>query len=73
MFLVTVTDQGTVGVDDIKAQVSGSPSAEAEQDNSDLALLVQTMKALGGTIAAEQAAEIGNKVVLSFPAKFAEM
>ena len=67
MFQVTVTDQGTVQVDTIRAQISASPSPEAERDESDLAVLVQTMKALGGTIAAEQAAETGNKIVLSFP------
>jgi len=69
MFQVTVTDQGTVEVDTIRAQVSASPSAEAEQDESDLAVLVQTMKALGGTIAAET----GNKIVLSFPERFPAM
>ena len=73
MLQVTVTDQGTVAVDTIRTQISAGASAEAEQDNSDLAVLVQTMKALGGTIAAEQAEEIGNKVVLSFPSKFAEI
>jgi C4-dicarboxylate-specific signal transduction histidine kinase len=73
MFQVTVTDQGTVEVDAIRAQVSASFSAEAEQDESDLAVLVQTMKALGGTIAAEQAAEAGNKIVLSFPPRFPGM
>ena len=70
MFQVTVTDQGTVEVDTITAQVSASTSPEAERDESDLAVLVQTMKALGGTIAAEQAAETGNKIVLSFPSRF---
>ncbi|UCE82197.1 MAG: hypothetical protein JSV47_10790 [Deltaproteobacteria bacterium] len=73
MFQVTVTDQGTVEVDTIRAQVSVSPSAEAQQDESDLAILIQTMKALGGTIAAEQAAETGNKIVLSFPERFPGM
>jgi K+-sensing histidine kinase KdpD len=73
MFQVTVTDQGTVEVDDIRALVAASVSAEAEQGESDLAVLAQTMEALGGAIAAEQAAEIGNKIVLSFPARFPGM
>lgn len=71
-FLVTITDQGPVEVDTLRAQVSASPSAEAEQDESDLAILVQTMRALGGTIAAEQVAETGNKIVLSFPERLPE-
>ncbi|MGW8223576.1 MAG: hypothetical protein ACWGP1_15630 [Syntrophobacteria bacterium] len=73
MFQVTVTDQGTVEVDDIRALVAASVSAEAEHGESDLAVLAQTMEALGGAIAAEQAAEIGNKIVLSFPARFPGM
>ena len=73
MFQVTVTDQGTVEVDNIRALVAASFSAEAEHGESDLALLAQTMEALGGAIAAEQAAEIGNKIVLSFPARFPGM
>ncbi len=68
MFQVTVADQGTVEVDTIRAQLSASPSAETEQDESDLAVLVQTVEALGGTIAAEQGDGGLNKVVLSFPA-----
>ncbi len=71
MFQVTVTDQGTVEADKIGALVSADPSAEAEQGESDLALLAQTMKGLGGTIAAEQEDERQNKVILSFPAKYA--
>ena len=69
MFRVTVTDQGTVEADKINALVSASPSAEAEQGESDLALLAQTIEALGGTITAEQEDGGLNKVVLSFPAK----
>jgi sensor histidine kinase regulating citrate/malate metabolism len=68
LFQVTVTDQGTVEADRIKALLSASPSAEAEQGESDLALLAQTTEALGGTIAAEQGDGGLNKVVLSFPA-----
>lgn len=68
MFQVTVTDQGTVEADKIRALVSGSLSAEAEQGESDLALLAQTIEALGGTIAAEQGDGGLNKVILSFPA-----
>ena len=67
-FQVTVTDQGPVEAGKIGALVSASPSAEAEQGKSDLALLAQTLKGLGGTIAAEQGDEGLNKVVLSFPA-----
>jgi C4-dicarboxylate-specific signal transduction histidine kinase len=70
MLQVMVTDQGAVEVDTVKAQISASLSPEAERDESDLAVLVQTMKALGGTIAAEQAAETGSKIVLSFPSRF---
>ena len=69
MFQVTVTDQGTVGAGKIRALVSADPSAEAEQGESDLALLAQTIEALGGTINAEQEDGGLNKVVLSFPAK----
>jgi len=68
MFQVTVTDQGTVEADKIRALVSGSPSAEGEQGESDLALLAQTIEALGGTIAAEQGDGGPNTVILSFPA-----
>jgi len=67
-FQVTITDQGTVEADKIRALVSASPSAEGEQGESDLALLAQTVEALGGTIAAEQGDGGLNKVVLSFPA-----
>ena len=69
MFQVTVTDQGTVGTGKIRALVSADPSTEAEQGESDLALLAQTIEALGGTINAEQEDGGLNKVVLSFPAK----
>jgi C4-dicarboxylate-specific signal transduction histidine kinase len=69
MFQVTVTDQGTVGAGKIRALVSADPSTEAEQGESDLALLAQTIEALGGTINAEQEDGGLNKVVLSFPAK----
>ena len=69
MFQVTVTDQGTVEAGKIRALVSADPSAEAEQGESDLALLAQTIEALGGTINAEQEDGGLNKVVLSFPAK----
>lgn len=69
MFQVTVTDQGAVEVDTIRAKISAMLSPELERDESDLAVLVQTMKALGGTIAAEQAAETGNRIVLSFPSR----
>jgi C4-dicarboxylate-specific signal transduction histidine kinase len=69
MFQVTVTDQGTVEAGKIRAPVSADPSAEAEQGESDLALLAQTIEALGGTINAEQEDGGLNKVVLSFPAK----
>ena len=69
MFQVTVTDQGTVEAGKIRVLLSASPSAEAEQGESDLALLAQTTEALGGTIAAEQGDGGLNKVVLSFPAK----
>jgi C4-dicarboxylate-specific signal transduction histidine kinase len=68
MFQVTVTDQGTVTADEIRALVSVSPSAEGEQRDSDLAILAQTVEALGGTIAAEQGDGGLNKVILSFPA-----
>lgn len=69
MFQVTVTDRGTIVADQINALTSSSPSAKAEQGESDLALLVQTIEALGGTIAAEQGDERQNQVILSFPAK----
>ena len=69
MFQVMVTDQGTVEVDSIRALISASPEAEAERDDSDLTLLVQTMKALGGTVAFEQRDEGQSKITLSFPAK----
>ncbi|UCG20246.1 MAG: HAMP domain-containing histidine kinase [Deltaproteobacteria bacterium] len=65
---VTVTDQGTFEAGKIRALVSASPSPEAEQGEADLALLAQTIEALGGTIAAEQEDGGLNKVVLSFPA-----
>jgi signal transduction histidine kinase len=67
MFQVTVTDQGTVEADKIRELVSG-PSAEGEQVESDLTILGQTVKALGGTIGAEQEQGGLNKVILSFPA-----
>jgi len=67
-FQVTVTDQGTFGPDEIRALVSASVSAEAEQGESDLALLAQTTEALGGTIGAEQETGGLSKVILSFPA-----
>ena len=73
MLQVMVTDQGTVEVDSIRALISAGPSAEAERDESDLAVLVQTIKALGGTIVPEQAAETGNRIVLSFPSRFPGM
>jgi C4-dicarboxylate-specific signal transduction histidine kinase len=69
MFQVMVTDQGTVEVDSIRALISASPEAEAERDDSDLTVLVQTMKALGGTVAFEQRDEGLSKITLSFPAK----
>lgn len=69
MFQVMVTDQGTVEVDSTRALISASPEAEAERDDSDLTLLVQTMKALGGTVAFEQRDEGLSKITLSFPAK----
>ena len=69
MFQVMVTDQGTVEVDSIRALISASPEAEAERDDSDLTVLVQTMKALGGTVAFEQRDEGQSKITLSFPAK----
>jgi C4-dicarboxylate-specific signal transduction histidine kinase len=72
MLQVTVTDQGTAEADEIRALVSVSPSAEDEPGESDLTILVQTMRALGGTIAAEQVAETGNKIVLSFPERLPE-
>jgi len=68
MFQVTVTEQGAVEADKIRALVSGSPSAEGEQGESELAILAQTIEALGGTIAAEQGDGGLNKVILSFPA-----
>jgi len=73
MLQVTVTDQGTAEADKIRALVSGSPSAEGEQGESDLAILAQTTKALGGTIAAEQGEGGLNKVILSFPAPMPEI
>ena len=69
MFQVMVTDQGTVEVDSIRALISASPEAEAERDDSDLTVLVQTMKALGGTVAFERRDEGLSKITLSFPAK----
>ena len=69
MFQVMVTDQGTVEVDSIRALISASPEAEAERDDSDLTVLVQTMKALGGTVAFEQRDDGLSKITLSFPAK----
>ena len=69
MFQVMVTDQGTVDVDSIRELISASPEAEAERDDSDLTVLVQTMKALGGTVAFEQRDEGQSKITLSFPAK----
>jgi C4-dicarboxylate-specific signal transduction histidine kinase len=73
IFQVTVTDQGSVEAGTIRALVSASPSAEGEQGESDLALLAQTMKGLGGTIAAEQGDGGLNKVILSFPASMPEI
>ena len=73
MLQVMVTDRGTVEVDSIRALISAGPSAEAKLDESDLAVLVQTIKALGGTIVPEQAAETGNRIVLSFPSRFPGM
>ena len=69
MFQVMVTDRGTVEVDTIRTLISAGPSAEGEQGESDLAILAQTIEALGGTIAAEQEEGGLNKVTLSFPAK----
>jgi signal transduction histidine kinase len=69
MCRVTITDQGAVEADKINGLVSTSPAAEADQGEPDLAVLAQTMKALGGTIAAEPAAETGNQLILSFPAR----
>jgi len=69
MLQVTVTDQGTVEADKIRALLSTSPSAEAAKGESDLAILAQATEALGGTIAAEQEDGGRNKVVLSFPAR----
>jgi len=68
MCQVTVTDRGSVAADKIRALVSADPSAEGEHGESDLALLAQTVKGLGGTIGAEQGDEGLNKVILSFPA-----
>jgi C4-dicarboxylate-specific signal transduction histidine kinase len=68
MCQVTVTDRGTVEAGKIRALVSADPSTEGEQGESDLALLGQTVKGLGGTIGAEQGDEGLNKVILSFPA-----
>lgn len=68
MCQVKVTDRGTVAADKIKAQVSASPWTEGEQGDSDLAILAQTIKALGGTIVAEQGDGGLNQVILSFPA-----
>jgi K+-sensing histidine kinase KdpD len=67
MFQVTVTDRGTVEADKIRALVS-APSAEGDQGESDLAIIAQTIEALGGTIAVEQGDGGLNKVILSFPA-----
>ncbi len=69
MLQVTVTDQGTVEADEIRALVSTSPSTEAEHGESDLAILARTIGALGGTITAEQVDGGLNRVVLSFPPK----
>ena len=69
MFQVMVTDRGTVEVDTIRTLISAGLSAEGEQGESDLAILAQTIEALGGTIAAEQEEGGLNKVTLSFPAK----
>lgn len=68
MFQVTVTDQGTFEAENIRALVSTSPSIGGEKDESDLAILAQTVEALGGTIGAEQGDGGLNKVILSFPA-----
>jgi len=68
MCQVTVTDRGTVAAGKIRALVSADPSAAGEHGESDLALLAQTMRGLGGTIVAEQGDEGLNKVILSFPA-----
>ena len=67
MLQVTVAGQGTLD-DQIKALISGSPSPEGEQGESDLALLARTIEALGGTIVPEQRDGGLNKVILSFPA-----
>jgi C4-dicarboxylate-specific signal transduction histidine kinase len=67
-FRVIVADQGTTEADSVRALVSTSPSAEGEQGESDLAILAQTIEALGGTIAAEQGDGGLNRVILSFPA-----
>jgi C4-dicarboxylate-specific signal transduction histidine kinase len=69
MFQVTVTDQGTVTADEMRALLSVSPSAEGEHRDSDLAILAQTVEFLGGTIGAEQEDGGLNKLVLSFPAR----
>ena len=68
MLQVTVTDQGTLEADNLRALVSTSPSAEGEHGESDLALLAQTIEALGGSIAAEQRDGGLIKVILSLPA-----
>ena len=68
MFRVIVADQGTIEADNLRALVSTSPSTEGEQGESDLAILAQTIEALGGSIAAEQGDGGLNKVILSFPA-----
>jgi C4-dicarboxylate-specific signal transduction histidine kinase len=54
MFQVTVTGQG---------------GTDGKRDESDLAMLAQTIESLGGTISAEQEGGGLNKVILSFPAK----
>ena len=73
MFRVIVADQGTMEADNLRALVSTSPSPEGENGESDLALLGQTIEALGGTIAVEQGDGGLTKVILSFPATMPEI
>ena len=68
MFRVIVAHQGRIEADNLRALVSPGPAAEGQEGESDLAILAQTIRALGGTIAAEQEDTGLNLVILSFPA-----
>jgi C4-dicarboxylate-specific signal transduction histidine kinase len=67
MCQVTITDQEMAELEEIKTRLFASTSTETDPGEPDLALLVETMSELGGTIDVEQRGEQGNTVILSFP------